>query len=436
MVETPTRSRIEGWTTGHLKSAALGWERQATLTEQLYTQAQHAVDQAPWTGAAADSASAKLFENLVKIRGALEHLRQAEKTATAGADAIDAAKRSAVAAITNAVEQFFAVAEDLTVTDRMPPIFGAPLAVVRMLAAAHFQADIRAKAMLLAQTDERVANELDAIARTLQEFDMEGGKGGVPGAGPSPDPRIVGGPTPLRPDGTQGDLNVTIPGTGIEISGDGRTGYPTLNGRARIRSSSRRHAATANGHDRRPRRQAVRALQRSPVRSPDGKTESRICDRRHHSRRHERSIEEHRDPARYLPGQRRLRPQDQPDDHRWKHRPASRRPDENVVHVRPDRPCKPQRLDADAQTAGRDPRPARRSREPTRRPQGRWLHARRLGQLQPEHPRRSTDERDHGVDSGGTAHRAGDPVVPTRPGAWPGRPLPTVRPSSTPSTTR
>src|SRR3954454_13387970 len=104
MVETPTRSRIEGWTTGHLKSAALGWERQANLTEQLYTQAQHAVDQAPWTGAAADSASAKLFENLVKIRGALEHLRQAEKTATAGADAIDAAKRSAVAAITSALE--------------------------------------------------------------------------------------------------------------------------------------------------------------------------------------------------------------------------------------------------------------------------------------------------------------------------------------------
>jgi hypothetical protein len=230
VVETPTRSRIEGWTTGHLKSAALGWERQATLTEQLYTQAQHAVDTAPWTGAAADKASAKLFENLVKIRGALEHLKQAEKIATAGADAIDAAKRSAVAAIQNAVEQFFAVAEDLTVTDRMPPIFGAPLAVVRMLAAAHFQADIRARAMLLAQTDEKVANELDAIARTLQEFDMEGGKGGVPGAGPSPDPRIVGGPTPLRPDGTQGDLNVTIPGTGIEISGDGRTDYPTLNG--------------------------------------------------------------------------------------------------------------------------------------------------------------------------------------------------------------
>lgn len=163
MVETPTRSRIEGWTTGHLKSAALDWERQANLTGQLYTQAQHAVDTAPWTGAAADQASAKLFANLVKIRGALDHLRQAEKIATAGADTIDAAKRDAVAAIKHALEQFFAVAEDLTVTERMPPIFGAPLAVVRMLAAAHFQADIRAKAMILTQTDEKVAGQLDAI---------------------------------------------------------------------------------------------------------------------------------------------------------------------------------------------------------------------------------------------------------------------------------
>jgi hypothetical protein len=227
MVDTPTRSRIEGWTTGHLQSAALGWQRQASLTEQLYGQAQHAVDAAPWSGVAADRASAKLFENLVKIRGALDLLRKAEKIATAGADAIDAAKRAAVAAIENAVNQFFAVAEDLTVTDRMPPIFGAALALVRQIAAAHFQADIRSKAMILAQTDQRVADDLGTVTSALQGFGLDGGRGSVPGSG---DPQIVGAPGPLRPDGTQADLNSTIPGTGIEISGDGRSGYPTLNG--------------------------------------------------------------------------------------------------------------------------------------------------------------------------------------------------------------
>jgi hypothetical protein len=230
MVETPTRSRVEGWTTGHLQSAAMSWQRQASLTEKLYGQAQRAVDQAPWTGAAADRASAKLFENLARIRGPVDLLNRAAGIATRGAEAIDAAKRVAVAAIESALNQFFAVSEDLTVTDRMPAIFSAALALVRKVAAAHLQADIRGKAMILVQTDERVADELGAVTAPLRDFDLAGGKGGVPGAGPSSDPQIVGGPTPLTPYGTQGDLNVTIPGTGIEIGGDGRTGYPTLNG--------------------------------------------------------------------------------------------------------------------------------------------------------------------------------------------------------------
>lgn len=182
MVETPTRSRVEGWTTGHLQSAAMSWQRQAALTEQLYGQAQRAVDHAPWTGAAADRASAKLFENLVKIRGALDLLNQAAGIATRGAEAIDAAKRVAVAAIESALNQFFAVSEDLTVTDRMPAIFSAALALVRKIAAAHLQADIRGKAMILVQTDQGVADELGTVATALHDFDLEGGKGGVPGA--------------------------------------------------------------------------------------------------------------------------------------------------------------------------------------------------------------------------------------------------------------
>ena len=227
MVETLTRSRVEGWSSGHLRQAAMGWQRQADLTEQTYTRAQHAVDAVPWSGAGADGARVKLAENLAKIRGALALLERAGKIATAGADVIDGAKRAAVDAIQNAVSQFFEVGENLSVTDRMPAIFSAAMALVRKIAAAHLQADIRAKAMMLALADEDVARQLDAVAEAMQTFDLEGGQGGAPKPG---DPRIVGGPTPLTPDGKQGDLNSTIPGTGIEISGDGRTTYPTLNG--------------------------------------------------------------------------------------------------------------------------------------------------------------------------------------------------------------
>jgi len=227
MVETPTRSRVEGWSSGHLRQAALGWQRQSDLTEQTYTRAQHTVDAVPWSGTGAEGARAKLAENLAKIRGALALLERAGRIATAGADVIDAAKRAAVDAIQNAVSQFFEVSENLSVTDRMPVFFSAALALVRKIAAAHMQADIRAKAMTLALADEDVARQLDAVAEAMQTFDLEGGQGGAPKPG---DPQIVGGPTPLTPDGTQGDLNSTIPGTGIEISGDGRNGYPTLNG--------------------------------------------------------------------------------------------------------------------------------------------------------------------------------------------------------------
>jgi hypothetical protein len=59
----------------------------------------------------------------VRIRGALDLLRQAEGIARAAADAIEGAKRDAVAAINRAISEFFAVSEHLTVSDRMPWYF-------------------------------------------------------------------------------------------------------------------------------------------------------------------------------------------------------------------------------------------------------------------------------------------------------------------------
>ena len=164
----------------------------------------------------------------MRIRGALDLLRQAEGIARAAADAIEGAKRDAVAAINGAISEFFAVTEDLTVTDRMPWYFSPALALVRKVAAAHHQADIRGKAMPLADTDQRAADRLNAAAAPLSEFDLPGGKGGVPGAGPGTDPKITGLPGPLVQDDDQADLNSTLPGSDIEISGDGRSHYPTL----------------------------------------------------------------------------------------------------------------------------------------------------------------------------------------------------------------
>src|SRR5689334_1713074 len=103
MVDTPTRSRVEGWMSGHLSQAALGLQRQADITGYTYDRARHAVDAVPWSGAGADGARAKLAENLARILDSLSVLNQAQRIATQGADAIDAAKRVVVEAIQNAV---------------------------------------------------------------------------------------------------------------------------------------------------------------------------------------------------------------------------------------------------------------------------------------------------------------------------------------------
>lgn len=228
----PSRSKVEGWMSGHLRQAALGWRRQAGLIEQAFEEAQSAVGSAPWEGAASDRADAKLAENTAAVRGATAGLDDVSDAAFRGADAIDAAKDIAVNAISNAEMQLFTVGEDLSVTDRLGLFggsFGAPFGLIRRLARANLESDIRAKALMLVQTDENVADALESAAESLRGFDLEGGKGG-PGAGPGGEPRISEGPGPLVLSGTQGDLNATLPGTGIEISGDGRTHYPTLNG--------------------------------------------------------------------------------------------------------------------------------------------------------------------------------------------------------------
>ncbi|MUL85738.1 MULTISPECIES: hypothetical protein [unclassified Mycolicibacterium] len=257
-----TRSRVEGWTTGYLISASLGWERAATIIDEHYRKAQSTVGSVPWSGPASDRANDKLSENMAKVQGSLDLMRQAAGIAKSGAESIDTTKGDAVNAIKEAEDQFFSVSEDLTVSDRLPWIISPALALMRKMIAAHAQADIRAKATVLEWTDQKVADQLDAMSAKLREFDLEGGKGGIPDTtGKAGAPQITGLPGPLRPESKAADLNSTLPGTGIEISGDGRTGYPTLNGQRNPLEIE----ANRDGEDK------VRPLPTGTIVGPDGK---------------------------------------------------------------------------------------------------------------------------------------------------------------------
>lgn len=153
------------------------------------------------------------------------------------------------------------MSEDLTVTDRVPWIISPALALMRKLKAAHTQADIRAKAMVLEKADQQVADQLDGMTAKLREFDLAGGKGGPADTGKAGNPKVTGLPGPLRPESKAADLNSTLPGTGIEISGDGRTGYPTLNGQRNPLEIE----ANRDGRDK------VRPLPTGTIVGPDGK---------------------------------------------------------------------------------------------------------------------------------------------------------------------
>lgn len=267
MVEMPTRTKVENWKSDHLASAADAWTRQAQTVAGIYGSAQQAIAEPTWHGSAADSAHDRMFRDIVRVRTAMEMLRKAAGIARNGADLLAGLKRSAVEAISNAERQFFSVSDNLRVTDRLPKVLVGPLLLVRDLARAAIEADIRGKALSLAAADEQIASQLKPIATSLREFKTD-----QPGDGPSTssdapgDPKIAGPAGPLTKDDDKADLNATIPGTGIVISGDGRTGYPTLNGKRNpLDVGNPRDKGDPQGKD------VVRPLPTGTAAGPDGK---------------------------------------------------------------------------------------------------------------------------------------------------------------------
>lgn len=246
MVEMPTRTKVENWKSDHLASAADAWTRQAHTVEDIYGRAQQAVAEPTWHGSAADSAHDRMFSDIVRVRTAMEMLRKAAGIAKNGADLLAGLKRTAVEAISNAERQFFSVSDNLRVTDRMPKVLVGPLLLVRDLTRAAIEADIRGKALSLAAADEQIASQLKPIATSLREFKTDQPGNGAPAPGGAPkEPTITGPAGPLTPEpdkfdpnptadggkGNRGDLNVTLPGSDITISGDRRLGYPTIDGK-------------------------------------------------------------------------------------------------------------------------------------------------------------------------------------------------------------
>lgn len=169
---TPGRSQIEGWDTAHLETAATRWSATAGQWEDHFSVIQ-AGTVSPggtvWEGMGADAAQDRAFADLVKVRGLADSLHSASAVARNGADELAWAKSQALSAIIEAEEAQFAVAEDLSVTDRsmiplLPAAHEARLAQAQVLAA-----QIHVQAQHLAAADQIVAADITAALAPLSE---------------------------------------------------------------------------------------------------------------------------------------------------------------------------------------------------------------------------------------------------------------------------
>lgn len=173
--EALSRSRIETWDTTHLEQAAARWRTTAAELEGYFEQLrQHVV--APggteWEGDAKDAALDRATRNLNTVRAAGDIARSAADQAESGTADINAAKRDALQAISDAEADGYEVNEDLSVRDTRRVDVSTMAA--RYTAAREHTDDISWRADQLVQTDSLAGRQLTAKATELDGIRFDG----------------------------------------------------------------------------------------------------------------------------------------------------------------------------------------------------------------------------------------------------------------------
>ncbi|OHU52353.1 hypothetical protein BKG82_19010 [Mycobacteroides chelonae] len=170
-----TRSQIEAWDVEHLDAAATYWSSTATQWEEHFT-AIHEGTRRPggtvWEGPAADAAADRTFGDLVNVRRAAEGLHHAASAARHGAADLTWAKDQALAAITEAEQAQFAVAQDLSVTDPTMTVLMRGWQA-RQTQAQQFSAEISSRTHTLAAIDKDIADKITAALTPVRELQFE-----------------------------------------------------------------------------------------------------------------------------------------------------------------------------------------------------------------------------------------------------------------------
>jgi hypothetical protein len=189
---------------------------------------------ADWEGAAADAAIAQAQSDVVTARTSMWSWDDVAASTQRWQEELEAGTRTALDAVDDAERDGFEVGEDYSVTDTYEAETDEEYDERLEEAEAHAGL-IGHRVSTLVANESLINGRLRAMSAgwgTLN-FKEGGGDGGQPGDGDpnEHDPHIVGpGTDPVEENqsGNPYDLGVTIPGTGILITGDPKTGRPQL----------------------------------------------------------------------------------------------------------------------------------------------------------------------------------------------------------------
>jgi hypothetical protein len=168
----PTLSQLQTLDTTYLREAAAYWTRTANLWENVFTEIHDQMSTPAgtrWHGQAATAALEHSYDDMAKVRGASDQLREAAATARRGDEQLLACKAAVLDAVRDARAEGFETGEDYLVTDRAQGGSTAFRAARQAQAQGH-TSFIRHRVASLVATDQQLTTRIAAATESISDL--------------------------------------------------------------------------------------------------------------------------------------------------------------------------------------------------------------------------------------------------------------------------
>jgi hypothetical protein len=168
----PTLWQVQTMDTAYLREAAAYWTRTANLWENAFAKAHEQMStpgDTRWQGQAAAAAQERLYNDMVKVRGASDLLYEAAVVAGRANEQLQACKEGVLDAVSNARADGFDTADDYSITDRTEGGSAEFRATRQGEAQAHANF-IRHRVAALVAADRQIATRTTAATEGISEL--------------------------------------------------------------------------------------------------------------------------------------------------------------------------------------------------------------------------------------------------------------------------